>query len=65
MQAQDAVELRKAWGDQPCEHPRLSREYTLGMHSGDSICTTCGEVLSPEEKNALPPLNNGKQRFSV
>jgi hypothetical protein len=44
MQMRDATELRKQWGDRPCSHPRLTKEYDLGAHTGDWVCTTCGET---------------------
>lgn len=46
MQMDKAIELQKAWvdqGDPPCAHPNLDREYYLGAHTGDSVCTTCGK----------------------
>ena len=39
----DAAALRKKWGDKPCEHPKLMKEYYLGSQTGDYICTTCGQ----------------------
>lgn len=45
MQMDKAQRLRKAWGDKPCDHPHLEREYCLGAHTGDSVCTTCGEAF--------------------
>jgi len=44
MQAGKGDQLRREWGDKPCDHPYLEKEYHLGMHTGDYICTTCGEA---------------------
>lgn len=38
-----AIQLRKQWGDRPCNHPVLDKEYHLGAATGDYVCTTCGE----------------------
>ena len=44
MQARDAAQLRKEWGNKPCDHPKWEREYDLGAQTGDYVCTTCGKV---------------------
>lgn len=46
MQQKKALELRKQWGDRPCDHPTLEKEYELGSATGDYVCTTCGESRS-------------------
>jgi len=43
MQSEKAAELRRAWGDKPCDHPDLEKEYSLGADTGDYVCTTCGK----------------------
>lgn len=42
MQQDKAQELNERWGDKPCDHPHLEKEYILGAQTGDFICTTCG-----------------------
>jgi hypothetical protein len=42
MQQSEAEELRKTWGDRPCEHHDLVQEYHLGTGTGDYVCTRCG-----------------------
>ena len=49
MQMDEAAALRKIWGDKPCRHPELDREYYRGAHTGDVVCTTCGRSFSSEE----------------
>ena len=46
MQARKAHELRLAWGNKPCSHPDLDKEYDLGADTGDLVCTTCGLTQS-------------------
>ena len=48
MQTSKAKELQKQWGDKPCNHPELAKEYYLGSDTGDYVCTTCGEIGSLE-----------------
>ena len=42
MQLKEANQLRKAWGNAPCDHPNLEKEYSLGADTGDWVCTQCG-----------------------
>jgi len=42
MDVQDAEKIRKQWGDKPCDHPHLEKEYYLGAATGDYVCTQCG-----------------------
>ncbi|WP_165904615.1 hypothetical protein [Paraburkholderia hospita] len=44
MQTKEARELRDQWGDKPCNHPELTKEYDLSMATGDYVCTTCGKA---------------------
>jgi hypothetical protein len=48
-----AQELREAWGDAPCEHPKLAKLYDLGTHTGNFVCIQCGRVFSFREKAEL------------
>lgn len=44
MQLEKAAELRKSWGNKPCSHSNLEKEYYLGASTGDYVCTTCGQA---------------------
>lgn len=46
MQFEDAQRLREEWGNNPCSHPTISKEYMLGTGTGDYVCTTCGRTSS-------------------
>ena len=52
MQIKEAVALRKRWGNQPCNHPVLDKEYDLGISTGDYVCTTCGRAGWGSDWNA-------------
>lgn len=43
MQLKRALELKKEWGDKPCDHPQLVKEYFQGAQTGDYVCTQCGQ----------------------
>lgn len=48
IQAKDAEQLRKLWGNKHCSHPQLAQEHDdSGSHTGDHVCTTCGETNHP------------------
>lgn len=49
MQFKEALALKKVWGDKPCNHPNVEKEYYLGTATGDYVCTTCG--LAGGERN--------------
>lgn len=42
MQMMEALKLRERWGNKPCDHPSLDKEYDLGTTTGDYVCTQCG-----------------------
>jgi hypothetical protein len=51
MQMYDAIVLQEAWkkkGNPPCKHPVVDREYSLGAHTGEMVCTTCGAYVTPD-----------------
>ena len=49
MQARKARELSEKYGNKPCKHPKLEKEYYLGADTGDYVCTTCGKAFDPSE----------------
>jgi hypothetical protein len=53
VKREKAVELQKAWGNRPCEHPDFSREYDQGERTGKYCCTQCGAAISFREKAEL------------
>ena len=53
MKQKRAAELREAWGDAVCDHPRLAKLYDLGVATGSFACVQCGKVFSFREKAEL------------
>lgn len=50
MQMKEAERLQEEWGDKPCHHPHLTKEYFMGAHTGDYACTTCGRTFWGDTK---------------
>ena len=50
MQVSEVAKLREEWGEKPCNHDHIEKEYYLGAHTGDYVCTTCGRDLTATEK---------------
>jgi hypothetical protein len=44
IQMKDVDDLKKRWGDKPCNHPRLLKEYHMSMATGDYVCAQCGKT---------------------
>lgn len=60
MTIEKAKRLQEQWAikkksnpELKCDHPELDKEYYLGTHTGDYICTTCGEAFTLEEKRKM------------
>jgi len=53
MKKKRASALQRDWGDKPCAHPALAKEYDLGKRTGNYVCTQCGRTLSFREKAEL------------
>lgn len=50
MQKKRATALQHEWGNEPCAHPALAKEYDLGKRTGNYVCTRCGATLTFREK---------------
>lgn len=51
MQLTKANQLRKAWGNAPCDHPNLEKEYFGGADTGDWVCTQCGRSFPRDQSD--------------
>jgi hypothetical protein len=45
-----AQKQKEAWGDKPCDHPHLEKEYYVGCFLINYVCTQCGREFSIPEK---------------
>lgn len=45
VQMSETSAAMRAWEEEGrplCKHPHMEREYAVGAHTGDDVCTTCG-----------------------
>lgn len=45
-----AQKVKDEWGNKPCEHPHLEREYYGGAFLINWICTQCGKEFTIAQK---------------
>ena len=57
IQFEKANRIAEEWGDKPCSHPNVEKEYGPFGHTGDYRCTKCGATFT-EDKVKLIRLNN-------
>jgi DNA-directed RNA polymerase subunit RPC12/RpoP len=50
MQAKKAAAIKEEWGDKPCDHPAMAKEYAEGKRTGDYVCTQCGAKVTFRER---------------
>lgn len=53
MQLDDAIALRAQWGDKPCDHPSVEKEYSIGGFSGEHVCSQCGKEFTTAERQLI------------
>lgn len=53
MQAKKAEALRAEWGDTPCDHPALAKEYAERKRTGDYVCAQCGARVTFRERAVI------------
>ena len=45
-----AQKLKEAWGDKPCSHPGLEKEYYSGAFLTNYVCFQCGMEFTISQK---------------
>ena len=61
MDIKKGEELRKIWGNKPCNHPSFSKETQsqvlpegyVEQKTGDYLCTVCGAEFTEWEKSEI------------
>jgi hypothetical protein len=54
---------KETWGDKPCNHPHLEKEYYVGAFLINYVCTQCGKEFSIPEKLEMYLIRKKKQRI--
>lgn len=62
MEYYSVQKLKESWGDKPCDHPKLEKEYYVGAFLINYVCTQCGKEFSIADKlemeeSGYQPLN--------
>lgn len=50
MEYYSVQKLKESWGNKPCDHPKLEKEYYVGAFLINYVCTRCGKEFSIAEK---------------
>jgi hypothetical protein len=45
-----AQKVKEQWGDKPCDHPVLEKEYYTGAFLTNYVCTQCGREFTIPQK---------------
>ncbi len=46
MEYYAAQKLKDSWGEKPCDHPHLEKEYYSGAFLINYVCIRCGKEFS-------------------
>jgi len=52
-----ALKVKEAWGNKPCDHPHIEKEYYTGAFLTNWICTQCGKEFTISEKLEMDQKN--------
>jgi hypothetical protein len=63
MEYTEVLKQKEAWGDKPCPHPHLEKEYYVGAFLINYVCTQCGTEFSIAEKLEMDLMRKKKQRI--
>ena len=50
MEYYKAQKVKEAWGDKPCDHPHIEREYYTGAFLTNYVCVQCGKEFTIAQK---------------
>jgi hypothetical protein len=53
MEYNVAQKLKDSWGNKPCDHHRIEKEYYLGAYLINWVCTQCGKEFTIAQKLEL------------
>jgi hypothetical protein len=63
MEYFEVLKQKEAWGDKPCSHPHLEKEYYVGAFLINYVCTQCGKEFSIPDKLEMDLTRKKKQRI--
>ena len=60
MEYLEAQRIKAEWGDKPCDHPHLEKEYYVGAFLTNYVCTTCGKEFTIPQKMEMYEIRRKK-----
>lgn len=61
MEYIEAQKVKAAWGDKPCDHPYLEKEYYSGAFLTNYVCTKCGREFTIPQKMEMYAAKKAKK----
>jgi len=65
MEYYAAQKAKESWGNKPCDHPHLEKEYYVGAFLINYVCTQCGKEFSIAHKLELDEVRKGTASYSL
>jgi transposase-like protein len=53
MEYYSAQKVKESWGNKPCNHPHIEKEYYVGAFLINYVCTQCGKEFTVAQKFEL------------
>jgi hypothetical protein len=50
MEYYAAQKVKDSWGNEPCDHPHIEKEYYAGAFLINFVCTQCGKEFTIARK---------------
>ena len=57
-----AHKLKDSWGDKPCNHPHLEKEYYTGAFLTNYVCSQCGKEFTIAQKLEMDQMRKKASR---
>jgi len=57
-----ALKLKDSWGDKPCDHPHLEKEYYTGAYLTNYVCSQCGKEFTIAQKLEMYAMRKRKAK---
>jgi len=57
-----AQKVKDSWGEKPCNHPHIEKEYYTGAFLINYVCTQCGKEFSIPQKLEMDQVRKEEAR---
>jgi len=62
MEYYTAQKVKDSWGNKPCDHPHLEKEYYTGAYLTNYVCIQCGKEFTIAQKLEMDELRKKNVR---